>query len=172
MTMLSPARSGKLLAASALGLLMCCAFAPKEAQAGLSLGVELGPTFLLDPPADSTVGFSFAGRAGYKLGLPLISLTPEIKVSFDTVQEAKGYRAMAGARLSIGALLSPNAFIHGGYGSLEGDFKGFAMDAGVGLDFTLIPVIDIGVLLSYNRITDDGFKVHWLQVGAQATLSF
>lgn len=173
MTKLSPFHSGKILAASAFGLLMFCAFAPKEAHAGLSIGAELGPTFMLDPPADSKVGFGFSARAGYKLGLPLISLTPELKGSFDTVQDAKAIRVMAGARLSIGALLSPNAFIHGGYGKFtEGDFGGFAMDAGVGLDFTLLPVIDLGVFLSYNRVSDDPGKVQWIQVGAQATLSF
>jgi hypothetical protein len=166
---------GTLLAAAAVTLLFA-AVAPKDARAALSLGAEAGPILLLDPPPDTSLGFGFAGRVGYKLGLPLLALTPEVKVAVDKLPGGNsGLRGMAGARVEIGALLSPFAFAHIGYGKISGDsadLKGVAIDVGAGLDFTPLPIIDVGVLLSYNRVLDDPVKAHWIFIGATATLAF
>lgn len=164
----------KLLAAAAAALLIA-AIAPKEAQAGLSIGAELGPLIQLDPPPDSKMGFGVAGRVGYTLGLPILSITPEVKVAYDKIQDEGAIRAMVGGRAEIGAFLSPIAFAHIGYGKAgSGDFaiKGVAIDVGAGLLFTPLPIIDVGVVVSYNRILDDPNKAHWLFFGATANLSF
>src|SRR5262245_13157876 len=163
-----------LLASAALALAFI-AFTPKEAKAGLAIAAELGPIWLLDPPPDTSIGFGFAGRVGYKLGLPLLSLTPEVKVAVHKVPSDTAILALAGGRVSIGALLAPNAFVHVGYGRIsvmDTSLSGFSFDSGVGLDFTPIPLVDIGVLLSYNRITFDGGKAHWIMLGAQASIAF
>jgi hypothetical protein len=151
--------------------------ASNEARADLVIGVEAGPLLRLDPPSDESIGFNFGGRVGYQLDLPLIAFTPEVKLVFDGLPQAanvQSARVMAGARLALGEVLAPVAFAHGGYGSISGNGgKGLAIDLGVGLDFTPIPFLDLGIFASYNRVFDDpDVKIHWLSVGAHAAIVF
>ena len=67
------------------------------------------------------------------------------------------------------------AFAHIGYGRYgSGDFvvNGMAIDVGAGLLFTPLPIIDLGIIASYNRISSGGEKVHWMFVGATVNLGF
>jgi hypothetical protein len=165
----------KTLWAAAGAALLIAAIAPNEAEASVSVGVEAGPVLLLDPPPDTSLGFGFAGRLGYTLGLPVLSITPEVKVAYDRVPEEGAIRAMIGGRAEIGALLSPIAFAHIGYGragSGDAAISGVALDVGAGLLFTPLPIIDVGIIASYNRVLDDPIKLHWIFIGATANLGF
>jgi hypothetical protein len=156
---------------------MSIAAMPSRAEASLTLAAEAGPAIVLSPRGpDSNIGFNAAGRIGYRLGLPLLKLTPEVKIAVDTLPlgtDTRGLRAMVGARVTLGEILSPVAFAHFGFGSLRPAIgetaTGSAFDIGAGLDFTLLPLIDIGAFISYNRI-DVGPRTHWMVIGAQATL--
>jgi outer membrane protein with beta-barrel domain len=170
----------RLFAAAVVGL--CGIAMAPPAQASLGLGVELGPTFVVGDARnpDNDKGFGFALRLGYKLPLPILKITPEAKLAYDRIpiQTINGsmYRAMIGGKVGLDALLiSPNAFLHVGYGHISGDElskSGTAWDVGVGLDFTLLPVIDLGVFAAYNRVTSDGSNLNWITVGAQGVISF
>lgn len=164
----------KTLAAAAAALLFA-ALAPREALAGFSIGAEAGPILVLDPPPDTGLGFGGAVRVGYTLGLPVLSITPELKVAYDRVPEDAAIRAMVGGRAEIGAIISPIVFAHIGYGragSSDLAVTGAALDVGAGLLFTPLPILDVGVVVSYNRILVDPGKIHWFFVGATANLGF
>lgn len=168
-----------------LGLFASGLLVESSARAETQLGFEVGPLARLGDAAigkSSAAGLSFAGRAGYRLSVPLLALTPEIKVTYDRVPTGVtvgAFRAMAGGRLAVGKLIAPVAFAHIGYGSAKGerggiDLKrtGVAFDAGLGLDFTLIPLIDLGVYACFNKLKDNEGDINWLTVGAQVSLLF
>lgn len=175
-----PRRRGAAFAALSAAILALSALTPAEARAGLSIGAEAGPSILVGgTPNNGSTGFGFAGRLGYALPIPLLKLTPELKVAYDHLPVTFGapnvdsIRAMAGARVTIGALLSPIAFAHVGYGHLSSPSdSGLAYDLGAGLDFTLLPFIDLGVFASFNRLAINGSNIDWLMAGAQAAISF
>ena len=50
--------------------------------------------------------------------------------------------------------------------------NGFAYDLGLFFDFTLLPLIDLGVHAAYNQLTagSDDPAYHWLTFGAHAAL--
>jgi hypothetical protein len=146
---------------------------------GVQVAAEGGPIFVVASKIGSGSGFDFAARVGYKLSIPLLKITPELKLTYDRVPEAGDqvsvYRGMAGGRVAILEGFTPLAFAHIGYANgsnMNGDISGVTYDVGVGLDFTLIPFIDLGVFGSYNRVQASQGAVNWLGVGAQVALVF
>ena len=156
--------------------------APRLAEARLSLGAEVAPLFAFGEAAEGRVGFGVAGRRGDTLPLPPLDITPEVKVAWDRLPYAIDVglvRVMAGGRVAAGAGIKLVLFGHIGYGwgsSEEGGIDlspdGLALDLGVGLDFTLLPLLDVGVFASYNTLATSGADTHWISVGGQATLRF
>lgn len=89
---------------------------------------------------------------------------------------------MVGVRLGLGAILRPVVFAHAGVGhgtfssptGTDLDRTGLAYDAGGGIDFTLLPLLNVGVYGAYNFLASksgaDALK--WASLGLNAELVF
>lgn len=154
---------------------------PARADSGLTLAAEGGPQIMLNDVNRHDFprwGFAAAGRAGYTFDLPFLDITPEAKLGIQAPGDTRSFSGMGGVRLNVGALVSPAIFAH--VGGIVGDIDGFVWDAGVGLDFTMIPVVDLGIFVAYTQVGDAHFSGHrasyesgtwhWLQFGAQVAL--
>jgi len=137
-------------------------------------------------PIDSSLaaGAGFGLRLGYHAHIPLIIVTPELGFSyygFGGDYPASVYRGAAGVRLAVGEIVRPGIFAHVGLGRLSADgpppdptHSALSYDAGAFLDFTLLPLINIGAHAAYNRLdASDGVgAVDWLALGGHAELVF
>jgi len=129
---------------------------------GTRLAFDLDYANGLEPGVEG--GMGGAVRFGREYDLVLLSLTPEFMGSFHQFSGAgdpSTFAGMAGGRATIGKIIEPGVFAHVGAGnaSLPGDdLTGIAMDLGVTLDLTLIPILDIGVHGAYDAVTwgDEG----------------
>jgi hypothetical protein len=156
----------------------------EPSKADTLIGVQGNLNTLTQPSRDGTgVGIDFL--LGKRLDLTLVTLGTELLFgvhSFAGADEAKAYRALAGANLGVGSILRPSVFAHIGVGHIAVAEDAFpdqsrtalAGDVGVALDFTLLPVLDIGVQGSYNAIrgTSSTDPFRWFQGGVHATLVF
>jgi hypothetical protein len=92
---------------------------------------------------------------------------------------------MAGGRLAIGAIIRPSVFAHIGVGHLRwNELPGIsdvrdsrtnlATNVGAALDFTLLPLVDLGLQLSYNSIKGgaDTPAFDWAEAGAHVIFVF
>jgi hypothetical protein len=128
---------------------------------------------------DAAAGVGFKGGLGYTLPVPLIELTPEVQVGwtrFGAANLPPGVdgstallTAMGGARVAVGSVLKPFAYLHLGYsrysGSLSGGGQsiemsgsGPAFDVGGGLVFSALPLLDIGAFAGFTRVTVDSLE--------------
>lgn len=156
----------------------------EPSKADTLIGVQGNLNTLTQPSRDGTgVGIDFL--LGKRLDLTLVTLGTELLLgvhSFAGADEAKAYRALAGANLGVGSILRPSVFAHIGVGHIavaedaipDQSRTALAGDVGVALDFTLLPLLDIGVQGSYNAIrgTSSTDPFHWFQGGVHATLVF
>ncbi|HYQ44562.1 MAG TPA: hypothetical protein VER11_21410 [Polyangiaceae bacterium] len=133
-----------------------------HAKSGTSIGVDLDYTNGVDEQAVSG-GTGFNGRLGYKLDLVLLQLTPEIGGAYHTFAGDAGVKfaqGIVGARVSFLKVLEPGAYAHLGYGHLSSSLgegrSGATVDAGLTLDLTLLPLVDIGVHGGYNAMFKSG----------------
>lgn len=149
------------------------------------LGLDADLAFPLDEvEVDSGAGFN--GRIGQRLDLMLLTLTPEVSGGYYTFggqTEPKVYRGLLGARLGLGAVVRAVAFAHAGVGHASFDVPStvedpgrtaFAYDAGLALDFTLLPLLDVGVHGAYNSIggNDAAGAFDWATAGVNVELVF
>jgi len=133
---------------------------------------------LREPGAD--IGGGGAVRLGRKLDLMLVSLTPEIGGSYDRFNgdnNTRIYRGFIGGRLGIGKLIEPSVFAHIGVGKLGanlGSHTAVTLDAGIALDLTFLPLINVGAHASYNTLLPQGdySSFNWLALGLHAALVF
>jgi hypothetical protein len=130
----------------------------------------------VDEP-DTKAGGGGALRLGQELDLFLISLTPELGGSYHAFggdDQSKLYAGFLGGRLAIGKIIEPSLFAHVGVGRLDGPDTRTApiMDGGLAIDFTLLPLIDLGLHGAYNVMLprDDGTSFKFVTLGAQAAL--
>jgi len=144
--------------------------------ARLHIGLDMDFNHSLDI-ARSGGGFNV--RVGEELDLIAVSLTPEIGFGYHAFSGANDphiYTGFAGGRLSFGKIIEPSVYAHAGIGRLvAGESRTSPLiDGGLALDFTLLPLIDIGVHGGYNvvlpKADDDAFK--YFTVGLQAALVF
>jgi hypothetical protein len=156
---------------------------PRSAAAETVVGVDLNFN-------DAIVGDEASSGAGVdvyfgpRLDLTILTLTTELTGGFHDFGgdlEPTLYRGMAGGRLGIGAIIRPSIFAHGGVGYLRFDDPivgggrdgrtNFTGDLGLALDFTLLPLVDLGIQGSYNVMAgnDDYDAFEWLQAGAHIT---
>ncbi len=124
-------------------------------------------------------GGGFNVRVGDELDLILVSLTPELGVGYHAFagDDSTGiYTGFAGGRLGFGKVIEPSVFAHIGVGRLEAPVSRTAplIDGGLALDFTLLPLIDIGVHGAYNVLLPkaNGEALKYFTVGLQAALVF
>ncbi len=122
---------------------------------------------------------------GKRFDLKVLTLDAELSGGVQALSgepELRAQRLVAGGRVGLGAVIRPIAFAHLGVGQVSYEppvgsrltRSGLAADVGVGLDFTLLPLLDIGVHASYNvielRDRDDAFKS--VVAGGHLTLVF
>ena len=166
-----------------LAALGCIAASANSARADFMLGVDLDSVLPLQSRAE--FGGGFAIRLGDQLHVPAVAFTPELAFSYDKFSKAYGpsvYRGVVGARLSIGELIRPGVYAHVGFGKYDLDIPGadpsgtaITYDAGLSLDFTLLPLLNLGVHGSYNVLLgddEDRERFKWLTLGAHVELVF
>jgi hypothetical protein len=169
-------------------LLFVTATAARTAYADISIGAEVGAIYTTQGSSDDHFGFGFAGRLGWDIDLSVLHLIPEIKVAYDRMpldvqttltrsdEQTNVLRPMVGLRATIGiAVIAIVGFAHVGYAAPLGaseqlDANGLVYELGGGIDFTSIPVIDIGIWGAFNQ-TRSGDRYDWVSFGAQVTIT-
>ncbi len=144
------------------------ALSEARAHAGLAVGAGLGTAKVVGTGADGlALGVSTQARVGYSIGLPLLTVTPEVVFGWtrwgvdNADASAKSLRLLAGGRASLGGLVSPGAFVHLGYvrnatdGTLAGQElstsqNGISFEVGGDLAVEL-SLVRVGVYVAYNR---------------------
>jgi hypothetical protein len=168
-----------LVPATALAALLCAFFVSPSASASPTIGADLDIGFPLHSRGDSGGGFGI--RLGQELHVPLLVLTPEIGFTYHNFSGDYGpkiYRGIIGARLGIGEILRPGAFVHVGLGhfvpTIGDNQNAFTLDAGGFLDLTVIPFLNVGVHVAYNRVDADysSGAYAFLTAGLHAALVF
>jgi hypothetical protein len=131
----------------------------------------------------ATSGWGFGIRLGQRFHVPLIAIDPELGFTYHSFTDASSphsYRGIAGLRLGFGEIFRIGPFAHLGVGhlSLSGtpdqSHTAFTYDAGLFLDFTILPLLDIGIHGSYTQIVavDAGPAFQFATVGANVALVF
>lgn len=158
---------------------------PAQAESGPTIAAEVGANVVLSDLTDdetlSAYGPALSLRLGYSFKAPMIRFTPEAKISFESPGTPNAAAIMGGARLNLLEGLSPAVFAHAG--GMLGDLDGFVWDFGLGLDVTLIPLIDIGIYGAYYRVGNANIQFgnedwssresyEWVQFGAQLAFHF
>ena len=130
----------------------------------------------LDAPGTKTGGGG-ALRLGQEFDLFLVSLTPEIGGAYHAFggdDETRLYSGLIGGRLAIGKIVEPSIYGHLGLAHTKGLESRTApiVDAGLAVDFTLLPLIDLGLHAGYNAMfpRDDGSALRFVTLGAQAAI--
>jgi hypothetical protein len=159
-----------------------------DASAANTLGVALDYAKGLDEPGvDPGAGVEL--YFGPRMDLAVVNLTTELRAGFHDFGgdfNPAIYRLSAGGRLAVGVIVQPSISAHIGVGHLRYDTgiapltderegrTNVAGDIGLGLDFTLIPLLDLGVHGSYNVLAggSDSDAFNWLQLGVHATFVF
>jgi hypothetical protein len=101
-------------------------------------------------------------RIGSELDLLLVTMIPEVSLGYHSFGGNSDYDATAvtgtlGGRIRFLKILEPGIFAHAGVGHIGGydPHTGFAFDAGLTLDLTLLPLIDLGLHAAWNRVFGD-----------------
>jgi hypothetical protein len=126
-------------------------------------------------------GSGGAVRLGRQADLVLVSLTGEIGGSyhgFGGTPDVTVYRGFLGGRLQVGKILEPGIYGHLGVGKLNADpgdsRTAPTFDAGLFLDLTVLPLVDLGLHAGYDTVLGSGDAPafdYWV-AGAHAALVF
>jgi hypothetical protein len=123
-------------------------------------------------------------RFGPRLDLWLLQLTPELSAG---LHDFGGYwsptvvRSVIGGKLAVDLGVKPTVFAHLGVGRLRYDSleavardaaTGLAGDVGAALDFSVLPMLDVGMQGSYNVVGVElnRSRFDWVQVGGHVTV--
>lgn len=155
---------------------------PSSAAADTVVGVDVNfNDAIAGDDTDSGAGVDI--YFGPRLDLTILTLTTELSGGYHDFGgpfDPTVYRGLAGGRLGLGAIIRPSVFAHLGVGHVRyDDFLGdgrsgrtnLAADLGAALDFTLLPLVDLGIQGSYNIVAgdDDDDAFEWLQAGVHVT---
>jgi hypothetical protein len=170
----------QLLLASVVGLatfLSLCERADARTRTIVGVGVgAAAPT-----GDDDDTGVEVDAEIGRRWEIPLLALAGELGGSYAGFSGLDVYRGVVGARLSVGAIFQPSVFGHVGIGRAvfedgvvfeRDDHTGFTYDVGAGLDFTLLPLLDIGVQGAYVSLPSPNPTVDWIRLGGHVRLVF
>jgi hypothetical protein len=171
---------GALAGSACLAVLMAGTSAAASGRPVVSADIEYA--FPINETPNS--GLGGAARIGYEISLPFVALTPEVGGSYHGfwLDGPMVWRGFAGGRIAFGRLLRPGVFLHGGVGHLR--FNGqaevtfvrtsFTYDAGLLLDLTLVPDVELGVHASYAALLpgDAANQFDWVAVGAHLSVLF
>jgi len=174
-----PALRHAALRLAALTLAAAGSLVPSTARADIALAGDLE----FDAPADTDLDTApaFGVRLSWQHHLPLLVFTPELGYHHAAFGDALTLnRALAGARLGIGEVFRIGAYGHIGVANAAYHSPGggssltdITYDAGGFLDFTLLPLLDVGVHAGYARVrTDDRAPLKWVPIGVHAALVF
>jgi hypothetical protein len=140
------------------------------------IAVDFDFNTALDAP-DTNSGGGGAVRLGQEFDLFLVSLIPELGGGYHAFggdDETKLYSGFLGGRLAIGKVVEPSVFAHLGVGHVSGFESRTApiMDVGLAIDFTLLPLINLGLHGAYNMMfpRDNGSSLEFVTLGAHAAL--
>ena len=143
---------------------------------GTRLAFDLDYSDALEPEVGT--GLGGAVRFGREYDVLVLSLTPELMGNIHTFSgpgDSMAYGGMAGGRATIGKVIEPGVFAHvgAGHASLPNDsVTGLAMDLGVTLDLTLIPLVDLGIHGAWDSVNWEGEgSFDWYRVGAHIALA-
>ncbi len=150
----------------------------EPAKAQNTLGVDVSFNDTLGDEGDNGAGVDL--YFGPRMDLGLLALTTELSAGFHDFGggiDPSVYRGMAGGRLGLFTIIRPSIFAHIGVGHLTwdegpGDDRdsrtNIATDVGAALDLTVLPMMDVGVQLSYNTIAGNSSNpaFDWTQFGA------
>ena len=80
-------------------------------------------------------------------------------------------------RIGFFEVLRPGVYAHVVVGHLNTDLPNvshtdFSYDVGAFLEFTVLPILNIGVHAAYNRLTGDPLPLEWATVGGHVALVF
>jgi hypothetical protein len=149
----------------------------RSASASTAIAGDLDFAVPINSQLDSGAGFGI--RLGKQLHAPLAVLTPELGFTYHGFSGLTAYRGVAGLRLGVGEIIRPGVFAHLGVGHLTApspapSSTAFTYDAGAFLDFTLLPLLDIGAHAAYNHVNakDPVGAFQWATVGVHAALIF
>jgi hypothetical protein len=134
-------------------------------------------------------GGGFGIRLGQELHLPFFTVNPEIGftyASFANNGTPSVYRGIAGLRLGVGEIFRFGVMAHVGFGhvawtvpvsesrDIDLTHTAFTYDAGVFLEFTALPILNLGGHLAYNHIANDDDSpydpLQWISIGIHVTL--
>jgi hypothetical protein len=129
---------------------------------------------------DTDGGAGGALRLGYELDLATVAVTPEIGLGyhgFGGLRSPGIYQAFVGARTGFGGVLEPGLYARFGvaHASEEGGSRTVpSLGAGLSLDLTPVPVLDIGVHSGYEVLFAGGNEnaFDWWVFGAHAAVMF
>ncbi|WP_146645662.1 hypothetical protein [Labilithrix luteola] len=161
-------------------LAVAATFSSTSAHAKPKLGLDGEVAVPLTPNRVSTGGGG-ALRFGYELDAVLLTITPEVAAGYYSLGgdlAPKMWDAVVGGRLAVGALVRAVLFGHFGYGHVKNNNapsrSAAAVDGGLALDLTVLPIIDIGVHAQYHLITgnSDGPANGWLGLGLHIQIAF
>ena len=168
-------RSSPRALAAALGLSLgsMLALASSPGLARTELGAKLG---VAAPTADEDdTGSDFGVWLGKRWELPAVVVGTELAGNFADFPGVNVYRGLVGAKLGVGVVFRPSVFGHVGLASvaLPGPNETrFTYDLGAALDFTLLPLLDLGIDGAYVNLPDDSGDIDWVRFGAHAALVF
>lgn len=168
----------RALVGSVVAIAATLASTSADAKPKLGLDGEVGV-----PLTPSRVSSGVGGmlRFGYELDAVLLTITPEVGVGYYALGgdlSPDMWNAVVGGRLAVGALVRAVLFGHFGYGHVKNEDapsrSSASIDGGFALDFTALPVIDIGAHAQYHLITgnDDGPANGWLGLGLHVQIAF
>jgi hypothetical protein len=161
---------------------------PDDARADVLVGADAGAAIAIgdwsvDPGGP---GFDARIRLGYELPVPVVRLVAEVLGGYTAFPADDAGNApqnaltgRAGARIGIGGVIGPMLYGHVGYTYLHGEASdydvttaGMSYDAGLAVDFTLLPLLNVGIHGGYNAVTERDSSATWIDAGAHVELSF
>lgn len=117
--------------------------------------------------ADTSIGFGFSGRVGWRLRAGSAFVLPEVSAGLQAFPNDSNFmllRGMAGARLGVRGKIQPQLLAHVGYGGSSSGYSGLAYDVGGALDVHQRKVT-FGLHATYNGLLDDAASLSWFDIG-------
>ncbi|MEM6927719.1 MAG: hypothetical protein AAF602_12370 [Myxococcota bacterium] len=122
-------------------MLVIAALLSNTAQAGPAIGAEYLLSFNIGDGAAEVLGDGIAGRIGWSLDLLAITFTPEVGAT--VWLENRRFVPEVGVRMQFAKIIEPGLYAHFIAPTFSGAQTGW--DAGVTVDLTAIPKVDIGL---------------------------
>lgn len=153
------------VAAASIAAVLVVGFA-KDANAEVVIGVEARGEVKKSDAGPIRGGPSVLASIGYAFDTYPILVLPEAAVSAAVWPADKPFfpgRVVGGIRFGFTAVVEPQIYTHAGYGFIfhRGDIShGFALDAGLGLDYRIQREITIGGVAGYEGLFAGDASAH------------